>query len=139
MLILDTHVWLWLVNGDEKILKSGFLPAIEDAANQNGIGVPAICTWEVAMLAAKERIVLEGNALDWMNHALSAPGVSLCPFTPEIAYESANLPGDFHGDPADRLIVASARILNSILVTFDGKILKYAANGYLNVLKPILP
>lgn len=87
------------------------------------------------MLVSKNRIQLKGNALDWINKALSAPGISLCPLTPEIAYESVNLPGDFHGDPADRMIVASARKLNGTLVTFDKKILAYSGEGHVKILK----
>lgn len=88
------------------------------------------------MLVSKNRIKLEGNTLDWINKALSAPGTTLCPLTPDIAYDSVNLPGDFHGDPADRMIVSSARILNGTLVTFDKKILEYSEAGYVKVLKP---
>lgn len=126
MLILDTHVWVWLVNGDERIISSGFLPEINEAERENSIKVPAICVWEVAMLVAKNRITLSDNTLDWINKALSGTGISLCPLTPVIAYESTNLPGDFHGDPADRMIVASARVLDGKLLTFDRKILRYS-------------
>ncbi len=136
MLILDTHVWIWLVNGDERITKSGFLSVISRAVKGCLIKIPAICTWEVSMLAAKNRIALSENTLDWINNALSAPGISLCPFTPEIAYESSNLPGDFHGDSADRMIIASTRILNGSLLTFDNKILKYSDTGNVKVVKP---
>lgn len=139
MLILDTHIWIWLINGEEKIRKAGFLAGINDAAQKNLVKIPAICAWEVSMLAAKNRITLSGNALDWINQALSAPGISLCPLTPAIAYESANLPGDFHGDPADRMIVASARVLDGTLVTLDGKILKYAERGFVKVVDPTAP
>ena len=88
------------------------------------------------MLAAKNRITLTGNTLDWINEALSGPGISIYPLTPEIAYESSNLPGDFHGDPADRMIVASARILDGTLLTFDNRILAYSREGYFNVIEP---
>lgn len=138
MLILDTHVWIWLVTGDEKIKNVGFFGEIIEASQRNLIKVPAICAWEVSMLVAKNRITLLGNTLDWINKALSAPGISLYPLTPSIAYESANLPGDFHGDPSDRMIVASARILDGTLLTFDGKILKYAQKGYVNALGPTI-
>jgi len=137
MLILDTHVWIWLVNGDEKIEEAGFLPEIKKAEKKNAIKVPAICAWEVAMLAAKNRITLSGSTLDWLNQALSGPGISLYPLTPAIAYESSNLPGNFHGDPADRMIVACARILNGKLLTLDGKILRYAENGHVKLVEPI--
>jgi PIN domain nuclease of toxin-antitoxin system len=136
MLIFDTHVWIWLINGDKKITESGLLPAINRAVRDQGIKIPAICAWEVSMLAAKGRITLIGNTLDWIKSALSAPGIDLYPLTPEVAYESSNLPGDFHGDPADRIIVANARIVQGTLLTFDQKILDYAESGYVNVLKP---
>ncbi|HLP48024.1 MAG TPA: type II toxin-antitoxin system VapC family toxin [Candidatus Kapabacteria bacterium] len=139
MLILDTHIWIWLVSGDEKIKKAGFLEAINKASQKNLIKIPAICAWEVSMLVAKKRIQLLGNTLDWLNKALLAPGISLFPLSSTVAYESANLPGGFHGDPADRMIVASARILNGTLVTLDRKILKYAEAGYVNVIIPQIP
>lgn len=135
MLILDTHVWLWLINGNTRLENSGLLPEINKAAETKSIKIPAISVWEVSMLASKDRITLEGDTMEWINKALSAPGISLCPLTPEIAYESAHLPGNFHGDPADRMIVASARKLNAALVTFDQKILEYSNNGYVQVLK----
>jgi PIN domain nuclease of toxin-antitoxin system len=136
MLILDTHIWLWLINGDPKIKNSGLLLEIIKAARKKSLLVPAICPWEVSMLVSKNRIELEGNTLDWINKALSAPGINLCPLTPDIAYESVNLPGDFHGDPADRMIVASARKFNGTLVTFDKKILEYSEEGHVKILKP---
>ena len=114
-IILDTHIWIWLINGDKKIKDSGFLPIINKAVKSSDIKVSAISTWEVSMLALKNRIILTENTLDWINKALSAPGLNLYPLTPEIAYESSILPGNFHGDPADRIITATARILNSTL------------------------
>ena len=136
MLILDTHTWIWLMTGDEKIKKSGFLMEIEKAAKTNAIKIPAICVWELSMLEAKRRISFNQNTKDWIISALSAPGIGLLPLTPEIAYESAHLPGDFHGDPADRIIVASSRISEGMLLTFDKKILEYAKEGYVKVLAP---
>ncbi len=136
MLILDTHTWIWLITGDEKIRKAGFLPAIEKAEMTKSIKIPAICAWEIAMLTAKNRLSVDGDVLDWIKQALSAPGISLCPLTPEIACESCNLPGHFHGDPADRMIVASARILNGTLLTFDQKIINYAHDGFVQILNP---
>lgn len=136
MLILDTHVWIWLINGDPSIKKAGFLPAINKAEKEKSIKIPAICLWEVSMLCAKERLTFKENTLDWINKALAAPGIGLYPLTPEISYESSNLPGNFHGDPADRMIVATARILDGTLLTFDEKILNYAREGYVKVIEP---
>jgi len=136
MIILDTHVWIWLINGDEEIKTSGFLKTINSAIKTHSIIIPAISTWEVAMLASKGRIALSEKTLDWINSASAAPGISIYPLSPEIAYESTVLPGKFHGNPADRIIVSTARILNGTLLTFDKQIINYSKNGYVKILPP---
>lgn len=86
------------------------------------IAVPAICCWELAMLVAKQRIGLSMDVEVWIDLALQRPKVELLPLTPAIAVLSTRLPGDFHGDPADRLIVASSLSSSAPLVTRDQKI-----------------
>ena len=71
----------------------------------------------------------------WVKDSLNQPGVNLSPLLPEIAIESSHLPGDFHGNPADRIIVATARIKNLVLVTRDKKIIKYGEQSYVDCLK----
>ncbi|MDH5720555.1 MAG: type II toxin-antitoxin system VapC family toxin [Spirochaetia bacterium] len=137
MIVLDTHTWIWLLNGDEKIKKSGYLDIIKKNIKDHTIFIPAISLWEVSMLVAKERIILSENTLDWVKKASSAPGMSVYPLSPEVAYESTILPGDFHGDPADRMIIATARVLNATLLTFDKEIIKYASKGFVNIIKSI--
>ena len=136
MLVLDTHIWIWLLNGDERIKKAGFIPNIQMAAKTSSIKIASISLWEVAMLAARGKMSLEEGTLNWIRKALSAPGILVCPLSPEIAVDSVNLPGTFHGDPADRIIVASARLLNATLVTSDRQILRYAAGEYVKVVRP---
>jgi PIN domain nuclease of toxin-antitoxin system len=136
MLILNTHSWIWAINGDRKIQKSGFLNHIQNSVQNNSLIISSISLWEVAMLISKGRIILTENTIDWMNNASSAPGLSVHPITSEIAYESTVLPDSFHGDPADRLIVATARVLNATLLTFDQEIIKYAKRGYVNIINP---
>lgn len=123
-ILLDTHVWLWLLL-EEKKLAPKTLSIIEEAIINSEIFISAITLWEVSMLAKKERIILEQPTLAWITQALKAPGTNLLPLTPEIAVESAELPGEFHGDPADRIIVATARIHELYLVTRDERILDY--------------
>jgi PIN domain nuclease of toxin-antitoxin system len=130
MVILDTHIWIWLINGDSKIEKPSILNLINDSVKNNDIFIPAICLWEVAMSASKKRISLSEDTLSWIKKASAAPGISVYPLTAEIAYESTQLPGDFHGDPADRLITATARITDGTLITFDKQILKYSKEGF---------
>jgi PIN domain nuclease of toxin-antitoxin system len=133
VLLLDTHVWLWLVGGAEP-LKRPVLSAVEGAARRGRIRVSAISVWEVAMLDVKGRIRLSKDCLAWVQEALSAPGTSLVPLTPEIAVESSRLPGEFHGDPADRILVATARLLGATLLTRDERILAYGKGKLVSVM-----
>ena len=123
MIVLDTHAWIWWVDGDERLtLAQRDAIAAEEA---NLIGVSAISCWEVAKLVELGRVALSCSLEEWLDQALSYPGVQLIALTPEIATESTRLPGDFHRDPADQIIVATARVYGCSLVTSDEKILKY--------------
>ena len=132
VLLLDTHVWIWVVGGVEP-LKRSVLSAVEGAARGGRIRVSAISVWEVAMLEAKGRIRLTKDCLAWVQEALAAPGTSLVSLTPEIAVESSRLPGTFHGDPADRILVATARLLGGTLLTRDERILAYGKGKHVSV------
>ncbi len=132
MLVLDTHVWVWLVAGDATLSPEARF-AIEQAAADGAVLVPAIAVWEVAMLEARGRLVLGKPVLQWVEEALSAPGLDLAPFSPDVAVESLQLPAPFHDDPADRMIVATARIAGASLVTRDRQILDYGARGHIGV------
>jgi len=125
-LILDTHVWIWLLNGDERLRRSRALAWIERATRRAQVKVSVLSVWEVGMLEAKGRISLPCHPLEWVHKALGGPGISLVPLTEEIAIDSSRLPGEFHGDPVDRILVASARILGGTLITCDRKILDYS-------------
>ena len=123
MIVLDTHAWIWWVDGDERLT----LAQRDAIAAEEGslIGVSAISCWEVAKLVELGRVALSCSLEEWLDQALSYPGVQLIALTPEIAIESTRLPGDFHRDPADQIIVATARVYGCSLVTSDEKILKY--------------
>jgi PIN domain nuclease of toxin-antitoxin system len=83
------------------------------------------------MLASRYRIVLGKPTAEWVEEALLAPGLSLEPLTPTVAVESCHLPAGFRSDPADHMIVATARVLGATLMTRDRRILDYAAQGHL--------
>ena len=87
------------------------------------------------MLEAKGRIRFWMDCMDWVDQALAAPGISLVPLTPEIAIASSRLPGGFHGDPADRIIVATAREMDAALITRDRKILAYGREDYVTAVE----
>ena len=129
-LILDTHAFIWLMNGSKE-LSSDVKTLISNVAKQNLIGISAISLWEISMLHARKRIFLNQPCLEWIERSLEAPGIVVCPLSPKIAAESTALPDEFHGDPADKIIVATARIIGAPLVTKDEKILEYSKDGYL--------
>ncbi|MFQ5627316.1 MAG: type II toxin-antitoxin system VapC family toxin [bacterium] len=123
MIILDTHILTWWAHGDKR-LKKKQAEAIK-ANEENIIGVSIITCWEIAKLVEYNRLTLPVPIKEWCEQVLTYPGIRLLEFTPEIVIESTQVPGEFHRDPADQLIVATARIYNCPLVTSDHKILKY--------------
>ncbi len=123
MIVLDTHIWVWWVHGDPSLPDS--TRALLASSEQTGLAVSAISCWEVAKLVEHGRLTLPCPVVDWLQQALAYPGVRLVELTPRICVESTQLPGEFHRDPADQIIVATARVLEAPLVTMDGKILEY--------------
>lgn len=81
--------------------------------------------WEIAKLVELSRLDLPLSLEEWFDEALRYPGVRLLELTPQVAIESTQLPGEFHRDPADQIIVATARIHDCPLVTSDGKTVEY--------------
>ena len=122
MIVLDTHVWVWWVDGGSQL--PSHYSALIQAEAANGLGVSAISCWEVAKLVELGRLQLAVPVERWMSLALLPP-VQLLPLSPEVAIESTQLPGNFHRDPADQLIVATARRYNCPLVTLDRLIRSY--------------
>lgn len=123
MIVLDTHIWIWWVSQPER-LTDPQRRAIE-AAEATGIGVSAISCWEVAKLVELGRLELDRPVADWLGLALRYPGLRLLELSPEIAVASTTLPGVFHRDPADQLIVATARVHGCRLVTSDARLVRY--------------
>lgn len=123
MIVLDTHIWVWWVHGDRQLPPA--YHAYIQAHEPQGLGISAISCWEVAKLVEYGRLTLPLPVLDWLDQALAYPGMRLLELTPRIAVESTQLPGTFHRDPADQLIVATARIYTCPLVTLDGRIRAY--------------
>ena len=133
MLVLDTHVWVWLVSGIEAMNRQTII-AIEEAAKAGEVTIPAASVWEIAMWEKRGLVVLAKPCAQWVADAISAPGLSVQPMTAEIAVEAVNLPGSFKGDQADRMIVATARLSGSQVVTADQRIMNYGQAGYVGVL-----
>lgn len=128
-LVLDTHVLVWLVEGHGS-LGANAHAAIDKATRQNCVLVSAITPWEIALLVSKNRLKLDRDAMQWLRDALSRPGVTLVALEPEIAVASTRMPFEMHPDPADRILVATARHLGATLVTADKTLLAIAKEGY---------
>ncbi len=123
MILLDTHIWVWWVD-DSQQLRDRQRQIIQGNV-QSGLGVSAISCWEVAKLVEYGRLELACAVEEWMEQAMAYPGMQLLELTPQIAIESTKLPGSFHRDPADQIIVATARVYDISLLTADRRILQY--------------
>ncbi|CAN5698215.1 type II toxin-antitoxin system VapC family toxin [soil metagenome] len=131
MILLDTHVLLWLVE-DGKRLGATARKRIEMEAG--GVYLSAVSFWEIAMLADKQRIALSMPMTQWYERLLSQGHFKVEPVDAAIASDAGSLPGDIHGDPSDRMIIATARSLGCPMLTVDRHILAYAAKGHVEAL-----
>lgn len=124
MILLDTHALIWWVSGDAR-LSAPAAKLITQNLAEHSVLISAISAWEVAQLVARDRLVLSRPVTDWLDLVQSIQGVRFAPIDHRVAVESVNLPGDFHKDPADRFLVATARLLGATLVSCDDKIRAY--------------
>ena len=135
LLLLDTHCWIWAQLGLVQNLSRAALQSMKDAEREGSLRISVISIWELAMLESKGRIALPMNVRTWVDRALSKPGISVAPLTPEIAIESVHLPGELHGDPADRMLVATARVLGATLATKDAQLIRYSRQRHVRAIE----
>ena len=125
LIVLDTHVLIWWINGDARLSLTAKTVIDEALAAAGQVMVSAISAWEIALLVERGRIALAMDLDEWLRAVESIEGLALVPITSHVAVQSATLPGEFHKDPADRMIVALAREQNAVLVSADEKIQRY--------------
>ena len=128
--LLDTHAWFWLVAGEEHLPRD-LVANLEAALNQGELFLSQISPWEIALKASLGKIELTRPLDMWLRE--NTAGLSMLDLPLEIVLEATRLPGTFHKDPADRFIVATARVHDLVLVTGDKLILDYAAGGHVKV------
>lgn len=121
--ILDTHVWVWWLLPDSP-LSARERRVLDDIAADKGILLPAICQWEAQMLHSKGRIDLPVPFATWLRRAAGTDILTVLSLNADVVIAVDDLPGTFHGDPADRIIVASARAHDLPLATHDEAIRK---------------
>jgi PIN domain nuclease of toxin-antitoxin system len=122
MIILDTHIWIWWVDDHPKLSPQN--RDIIQSHQTSGIGISIISCWEIAKLVEKNRLTFQCSIEEWLELALKYPGIQLLQLNLPIILESTRLSG-FHADPADQIIVATAKINGLSLITQDEKILNY--------------
>jgi PIN domain nuclease of toxin-antitoxin system len=123
--LLDTHAWVWWVTADRR-LSAAARRAIERSQARGDLSLSLISVWEVAKKVEKAQLVLDRPVEQWLDLAVEHLGLQLVELTRPILVESCNLPPPFHGDPADQIIVATARDRDAAIVTKDERIRAYA-------------
>ncbi len=123
MIVLDTHIWIWWVQGAPEITADLALKIAKH--EDSGLVVSAISLLEISRAVALSGLRLPIDVDEWLRIACSYPGVQVAPLDQAVTVEAYRLPGAFHKDPADRLIVSTARIRDCEILTLDEKILAY--------------
>jgi PIN domain nuclease of toxin-antitoxin system len=136
-ILLDTCAVIWLANGQS--LGRAAVAALVHAGLHQGVFVSTISAWEIGLLSRPRpgrppALQCAPDAKTWFRRFLAGPGIRETPITHAIAIDASYLPGDFHPDPADRLIVSTARHLGMPIITSDRKILAYSEAGYINAI-----
>lgn len=116
--LLDTHVWIWWLLDSDRLTQRE-RRALDRLAARADLCLAAVSLWEAQMLSAKERLVLDRPFDVWLRDAASAAVIDVLPLDVEVVIAVNGLPASFHGDPADRLIVATARAHGIPLATHD--------------------
>jgi PIN domain nuclease of toxin-antitoxin system len=125
MIVLDTHALVWWVQGDHHLLGPAAMPAIANERPGGTILISSISAWELALLIAEGRLSLGFDLAAWLGQVALVDSVRFVPIDNEIAVTANTLPGQMHRDPADRMIVATARRFDAALVSGDRKLRAY--------------
>jgi PIN domain nuclease of toxin-antitoxin system len=133
-LLLDTCAAIW-VTEDEQLSPAATLEINRAAAEGRPVYLGLYTAWERAMLSAKNKLTSPLSPKAWFDRFASRPEIEVVPLTSDILIESCFLPGDIHGDPADRILVAMARALDMTIVTRDRDILGYSGLGHVRAMR----
>jgi PIN domain nuclease of toxin-antitoxin system len=123
--LLDTHAWMWWVTEDRRLSRRAG-KAIDAAQRADDLWLSLISVWEIAKKVEKQQVTLDRPLSDWLDAATTMAGLHLAELTRPILVDSCALPPPFVGDPADQIIVATARHYGAVIITKDRKIRRYA-------------
>lgn len=133
-LLLDTHIWVWMMSNAIDRVPASTRTALEESAARRSLRVSAISVWEVGMLASRKRLGLTMHVAAWVERGLTVRGVQQVPLDSSVALLGSSLPDDPPADPADRFLIATAYSYGWTLVTADARIIRYAAGQGVPVL-----
>ena len=133
MILIDTQALVWLIEANARLGSEAKMVVEQERADE-GVMIAPISAWEAAMLVDKGKIALSRPVAAWFEAVLTESGFDLAELTVAIGADAGSLPGSIHGDPADRLIIATARALGCPLLTSDRAILAYAAAGHVQAI-----
>lgn len=133
MILLDTHIFVWVTLGIGRIGRRA-RALIEDSRAHDEAHVSVVSCWEIATLVDRDRLVLYPDVRSWVRRALAQPGIVTARLTPDIALAAGSLPGGMDGDPADRILLATAQAIGCPLVTGDRHMLAYGSAGHVEVI-----
>lgn len=122
--LLDTHAWVWWLTEDRRLSRRARSLIASRLAEQD-LWISLISVWEVAKNVEKKRLVLDRPVSEWLDEAVTQPGLGVWELTRPVLVQSCELPQPFHGDPADQMLVATARHHGATLVTRDQRIRRY--------------
>lgn len=125
-LLLDTHVWIWYVEGDRSHMAPGATVLLGRSGAHSNLFVSDISYWEVAVKAAKTKLAFSVDVAVWLQRAEQAPGIRFQALTRPVLLQSTRLTGAVHNDPADRMLIATSQVHGIPLVTADRQIIAYA-------------
>jgi PIN domain nuclease of toxin-antitoxin system len=131
--LLDTCAALWLAAGEP--MDGQAMTAIAESARAAiPLQISPVTAWEIGLMARKGRFRSSLSPQRWFERLCTVPGIFVCGLSPSVLLESSFLPGELHGDPADRMMVATAREHDFVLMTRDHALLNYAAQGHLSAI-----
>lgn len=133
--LLDTHALIWIVSGAE--MRSGAIEEVGRAIRDKQAYISAVSGWEIGLLSKKRRtgaLTFDGGPAVWFERAIRQTGLKCIALDWQTAISVSSLPELDHGDPADRMLVATARQNSLTLVTRDRPLLAYAALGHLRAI-----
>jgi PIN domain nuclease of toxin-antitoxin system len=132
-ILLDTHAAVWLAAGTPNFTQTT-LRLLESSFHTGRLAISPISAWEIGLLASRNKLNLGQAPINWFYGFTSQFNVSILELTPEVAISSSYLPHEFHGDPADRIIIATAQFYSASLLTADKDIIEYARLSTLKVI-----